>query len=98
MCNTNCIHTAADSLVSEQQWKQTRAFEKDQVELKWKGKNKAMHHLKLLKGKASPSPWLHVVLESLALHNGAKRTNSWAWEYLHSLLLTSCIQNIAGSN
>jgi hypothetical protein len=65
-------------------------------ELKWKDKNKAMHHLQLLKGKASPSPRLHVVLESLALHNGAKMASSRAWEYLHSLLLTSCIHNIAG--
>jgi hypothetical protein len=47
------------------------------------------HHLQLLKGKASPSPCLHVVLQSLALHDGAKRARGRAREDLHSLLLTS---------
>jgi hypothetical protein len=53
----------------------------------------SMYHLKLLQGKALPGPRLHVVLQSLALHNGAKGASSWAWEDLNSLLLTSCTQN-----
>ena len=50
------------------------------------------HHLKLLKGKASASPRLNVVLAGLALHDGAKRSRGRAGEDLHSLLLASCIQ------
>lgn len=38
------------------------------------------NHLKLLKGKASASPGLHVVLASLALHDGAKRSRGRAGE------------------
>jgi hypothetical protein len=45
--------------------------------------------LELLKREAPPSTRLHVVLESLALHNWAKRAGSWTWEDLHCLLLSS---------
>jgi hypothetical protein len=47
-------------------------------------------HLELLAGKSPANPELHVVLESLALHNGAKRFKCSAWEDLHNLLLVSC--------
>jgi hypothetical protein len=61
---------------------------------KGKGNEETNYHLELLKSKPPASPGLHVVLESLALHNGAKRSRCWAWEDLHSLLLASCSQNM----